>query len=239
MLAVFLDFDGTIAELDRNPANVRLDERFKSTIGKLLEHNKVIITSGRDVVSLRDIFSGLQVGFIACHGAEIILNGQSHVLLSDAEQKQIEALKADIVHTKWPAHLIENKSCSIAIHSSQDHMQTIEQGIISLLQTYADIGYILGKNVIEIKPRSIDKGRAIRYVIENKIDKCDSTIFIGDDTTDIPALEYVDSIGGITGFVGNDLVRADMHFSSPTDCRHWLSKLSKQKIQLQDIKRTA
>lgn len=235
MIVVFLDLDGTIADLQKHPTDVHLDKAFIAAINKLTEQHKVIITSGRDISSLREIFAATKVEYIACHGAEIFCSGEYHNFLSQSELAGINTLKAAISQLPWHENLIENKSHSIAIHAVNGDVDFVRVSVEPLIKGQSEIGILMGKNVVEIKPKSINKGIAIKYVLENKIDKYEAAIFIGDDTTDIPALEYISSMGGITGFVGNKNIPANMHFSTPAQCRLWLSDLAEQKIQLSAI----
>src|SRR5690606_26831652 len=68
---LFLDFDGTLVPLEKNPQNVRLPDDVKRTILAITDRSKVVIVSGRDRQFLEREVGDLPVPILAEHGALI------------------------------------------------------------------------------------------------------------------------------------------------------------------------
>ena len=83
-----------------------------------------------------------------------------------------------------------------------------------------------GRAVIELKPRSIDKGRACARLLQHAPFYDRRPVYLGDDTTDLDAFMAVQHLGGHTVSVGPRIAgRAHLALGSPRGARDWLGHL--------------
>ena len=98
------------------------------------------------------------------------------------------------------------------------------------LQTSGDFAIALpdtvevlpGKSVFEVKPRTFNKGVAIRSLMECAPFRGRRPVFLGDDVTDESAFRVMPEFGGFGFSVGRTLPGAQGFFATPREVRHWL-----------------
>ena len=75
---MFLDYDGTLTPLVRDPSMAKPDGELSALLRRLASDRKntVVITSGRDRRTLEAWLGDIPLGFVAEHGAWLRLLGQ-------------------------------------------------------------------------------------------------------------------------------------------------------------------
>jgi len=86
---------------------------------------------------------------------------------------------------------------------------------------------LVGKCVVEIRPRHLTKGAGIQRLMEFEPFRGRTPIFVGDDVTDEDAFEYVNHVGGISLRVGAKAPTAAAHLlADPEQLHRWLREIA-------------
>jgi len=213
---LLLDFDGTLAEFNPDPAAPELTvERFEllSAISRAPGMSLGIV-SGRRLDDLR-ARTRLpdHVYHAGLHGLEIEVDGkrQTHPDLAAAEQR-VEDLAnclARLSH-EFPGVLIEDKGASVAVHVRnvpKDQFERIFARADVLAVPWIAEGHVRrleGNSVVEYLPNiNGHKGDATRWIttdVESKFARPAWVAYIGDDITDEDAFAAIDhGIGVLVG----------------------------------------
>jgi trehalose 6-phosphate phosphatase len=90
----------------------------------------------------------------------------------------------------------------------------------------SQFGVLLGKCVVEIRPRHMTKGSAIDQLMRLSPFAGRTPIFAGDDYTDEDAFEVVNRLGGISLHIGDSASTiARYRLASPDQLREWLQQV--------------
>ncbi len=87
-----------------------------------------------------------------------------------------------------------------------------------------------GKFVVDIKPAAINKGAAVRELMQRPPFAGRHPIFIGDDLTDLSVFDIVPAFGGRAYSVGGIAARVDGHFETPEIVRSWLARIAAESL---------
>lgn len=201
IIAVFLDYDGTLTPLPRGRMRLErpLSEAARNAIYELSRHDKVriFITSGRSVESLRKFINIDDLYYIGIHGH--IIKGPD----IDYTHSALKELKGIISYLKPRLYealssisevVIEDKDAALAIHyrgAGKNRSKEILDKVARICSEYYGVKILRGKSMVEIVPNTgWDKGKAIDYVLaflsrKMGIEAKDITpIYFGDDRSD-------------------------------------------------------
>lgn len=234
-IAVFLDFDGTLAPIVDDPRKVNLGEPLLSTLRALSGLCSVGLISGRDRADLQrrvDIEGLLYAGN---HGLDISGPGYQKVL-PEAEaavpeiERATERLSTALESIRGV--IIERKRFGVAVHYRQVRSDVDRQQIVRVVDTVlADTGLRKreGKQVLELEPAvDWDKGSAVEWLLETSELNADHVlvIYIGDDETD------EDVFAALAGRAVNIVVAdelsdslADYRLANPEEVASFLRRL--------------
>src|SRR5262249_31803749 len=90
----------------------------------------------------------------------------------------------------------------------------------------SDVELLVGKAVIEIKPRWFSKATGIAMLMGRGPFMGRIPVFLGDDTTDEVAFRTLSRQRALCFGVGREMEGASYTFDSPDDVRRWLRQLS-------------
>ena len=101
---------------------------------------------------------------------------------------------------------IENKGSNLTVHfrNSTINRKEIDKIILEFVKYEPKLILLEGKEVLEVKPLSHNKGTAISYFMRTKPFIKRKPIFIGDDVSDEDGFETVNKKGGWSVRVGNN-----------------------------------
>jgi trehalose-phosphatase len=230
-IALFLDFDGTLARIKSTPAEVRLSPPMRSAVGRLAANDRtdVWVISGRTRDDVRERTGLSRVRYLGIHGWErgldTALDPETVRELDDTRrslEKSIGTLRGI-----W----IENKGPALAIHYRDAGEAESSQARTSMYEAMARLngGFRLlsGKKVWEILPREVgDKGSAVRREL-GRLKHRPLPVYLGDDCTDERAFAALPD--GLTILVGpRSLSRAQFQLRDPDDVRRFLEKLERE-----------
>ena len=202
--ALFLDVDGTLLALRPLPTDVCSDTDLRALVTSASARcdGALALVSGRTIADLDRIFAPLILPAAGTHGAEL--------RFADAT-REVDA--PDLMDAVRPAvgrfvdaHaglLFEDKGLTLAVHFRQrPELERDVVGMMTALVEGRDLSVQRGKMVAELKPATIDKGRAIARLMASEPFAGRRPAFFGDDVTDESGFRYVKSVGGVSVRVG-------------------------------------
>ena len=203
-IALFLDFDGTLARLHPRPDQVSLDDSMRQALATLTrsERFRVWVVSGRRQADVRAKIRIPGIRYLGLHGWE----GRGGTLTEETRRgltallSQIEGAFADV-----PGLWIENKEYVFAVH----YGGVAEPGV-AYARTILDrilgphsesFRMECGKNVWEVLPRELgDKGAAVKQQLA-LLHGRSIAVYLGDDQVDESAFAALRA--GVTVRVGS------------------------------------
>lgn len=225
-LALFLDFDGTLAPLQDNPASVCLSGRQLACITALARKmdNALAIVSGRDI---RDLSTRVPrtLWRAGSHGLEICAPGAAPVCEpGSAPPSLVASMQRLAAH--HPGTRLEQKGEVLALHyrAVPSCEADLLLSLTEILKAYPSYTHQSGKMVLEAKPLRANKGNAIRHFMSFAPFLGHTPVMVGDDATDEDAMKTVLSLGGWAVKVGDGDTVAGHRAGSPAEVWHWLSE---------------
>ena len=206
-LALFLDVDGTLYEIENSPSLIKpcfkLQKKLQTIRNRL--GGALALISGRSLDDLDRIFENDKISVAGNHGAQL------------RNKLRLKEYQADSGKIKGIAHKIsellngqknieiENKGSNLTVHfrNSTINRKEINKIIMELVKYEPKLTFLKGKEVLEVKPLSHNKGTAISYFMRTKPFTKRRPIFIGDDVSDEDGFETVNKKGGWSVRVGN------------------------------------
>jgi trehalose 6-phosphate phosphatase len=227
--AFFFDFDGTLVELAPTPDGVLVPPDVPALLAELrtLTNGAVAVVSGRGIGSI-DAFLGLpDLPIAGLHGAERRdANGDTQRIgFNDDRLLHMEQVLADVVNDN-PGMLLEIKGASLALHyRNAPDREPIARAATARLVADFPGAYVLqpGKMVYEIKPKDVDKGRALRAFLDEPPFAGRKPVFAGDDLTDEKGFAVVNETGGVSIKVGGGDTIARTRLDSVSALHEWLA----------------
>ena len=229
--AFFFDFDGTLVELAPTPDGVLVRPDMLALLRELRRatHGAVAIVSGRGIESIDGFLGMPDLPVAGLHGAERRdANGDTQrVGFNDERLLHMEQVLAEVVRTH-AGMLLEIKGASLALHyrNAPEREAEARAATERLAADYAD-AYVLqpGKMVYEIKPKDVDKGRALRAFLDEPPFAGRRPVFAGDDLTDEKGFAVVNALGGLSIKVGGGDTIAQTRIDSVDALIGWLASL--------------
>ncbi|WP_321866106.1 trehalose-phosphatase [Paraburkholderia tropica] len=229
--AFFFDFDGTLVELAPTPDGVLVHPDMLAQLAELRRATSgaVAIVSGRGIDSIDHFLAMPDLPIAGLHGAERRdANGDTQrVGFHDARLLHMEQVLAEVVRMH-PGTLLEIKGAALALHyrNAPEHGNAARVATEALAAEFAD-AYVLqpGKMVYEIKPKDVDKGRALRAFLDEPPFAGRTPVFAGDDLTDEKGFAVVNEFGGLSIKVGGGDTIARTRVDSVDALLAWLTAL--------------
>ncbi len=226
--ALFLDVDGTLAELAQMPDAVRIDVSLAAVLPRLRAEldGALALVTGRAITDADRLFPGLVLPVAGQHGCERrSADGAIHLHAPVKKtQARLRKLLVGLVK-RHPQLYLEDKGASLALHyrASPDLEPLVQRTLRDAL--VPEEGYALqpGKMVLEVRPEGRNKGTAIDDFMAEEPFAGRLPVFIGDDLTDEDGFAVVERLGGWTVKVGPGRTAARFRLADPTAVRRWLS----------------
>ncbi|MDQ6809863.1 MAG: bifunctional alpha,alpha-trehalose-phosphate synthase (UDP-forming)/trehalose-phosphatase [Verrucomicrobiota bacterium] len=233
-VALFLDYDGTLREIEREPRAAKPTGETRSLLAEFRGHSNLAVTliSGRTPQDLDSWFGDADIALIAEHGAAVRRRGSGEWEqwdrdLSYAWKDEIRGLLR-LYEQSTPGSSIEEKRTSLVWH----HRNTDpEFGTWKANQLTHELGTMLanepvkirqGRKIVEVTSGGISKGAAIKRLMHGH--KYDFVLCAGDDQTDESMFE-IDAANLISIKVGPEPSRARYRLRDPAAFRKFLRSL--------------
>jgi len=198
-LFLFLDFDGTLTPIRRDPRKVRLGKGMYHTLKRVADKSNICVAviSGRRLGGIKKMIGLKNVIYVGNHGLEAIGPNLNFILPSAVKTKKIikdvgQKLKKKL--RKFKGVIIEDKNLTLSVHyrmaNERDAYSVIQivESITKPYQKKRQIKVTEGKKVREIRPPATwDKGRVAKKLLkleEKRLQKRIIPICMGDDKTD-------------------------------------------------------
>jgi trehalose-phosphatase len=205
-LLVALDVDGTVSPIVRDPDLARIPDATLSILAGLAQAPMVelALITGRDLSSLARMEQLDGIWRAVEHGGIVLGPGQT------PSPRELAAEKRDALEQfrRWvdehaQGAFIEYKPQAIAVHvraMAADDPARAERVLQEADTIARSLGLHVrrGKALREAEAERHDKGTALREIFERS--RAKSVLFIGDDLTDFPAIEFA-AEHGVGAFV--------------------------------------
>lgn len=228
--ALFLDFDGTLAELAPQPEAVQVAPDLVPALKQLAArlNGALAIVSGRRLADLDGFLAPLQLTAAAEHGSHCRLASGQIVSLAAPDLTEVVRRSRELAGSHAGLR-VEIKSAAVALHYR--HAPELEalclQTMSAAVNSTAGVELLRGKYVLEIKPAGISKGTAIEAFMASAPFAARLPLFAGDDVTDEAGFSAVQRLGGHGIKVGDGVTLARYRCSSPATLRQWLRTYSR------------
>jgi len=220
--ALFLDIDGTLLDLAATPGAVIVPEGLPDLLRRVQAGlgGALAILSGRKLADI-DFLLGPGLPCAAEHG----------ILMRDAVGNVARTVQRLAHYDHWlkifqryadamPGVLVEEKEFSLVVHyrRAPEHEAELRNLVDRLIGESDDAVLLLAHCAFEVKPRSGNKGDALGIFMDETPFAGRTPVFIGDDTTDEPAIAKANELGGRGLHVARDFG------GSTAAVREWLGK---------------
>jgi len=232
-VALFLDYDGTLREIEREPRNATPTPQLRALLEALVRRQNVdvFLVSGRSHQDLEFFFPQPDFACVAEHGAAIRRVGHHEWERWDRdvsyawkdEIRQILRLYEQSTPGSW----IEEKQTSLVWH----HRKTDpEFGTWKAHQLTHELGTMManepvkirqGRKIVEVTSSEVSKGVTIRRLLHEG--NYDAVLCAGDDQTDENMFE-VDASNFVAIKIGIEPSRAKYRLPDPAAFRKFLSE---------------
>jgi trehalose 6-phosphate phosphatase len=193
-LGLITDMDGTVSHIVEHPDAAKITPRCRALLDALQEHLALVaVISGRAVVDLRQRVGLPGLVYVGNHGLERWRDDR--VELAPAAATFRPALKAAVEQVKprqVPGLQIEDKGATVSIHyrrtADPPTTAAVLEPFLRDLAAQHNLNLFQGRMVFELRPPvTVDKGSAFTDLTTQY--RLDAAVYLGDDTTDIDALQ--------------------------------------------------
>jgi trehalose-phosphatase len=209
ILALFLDYDGTLVPFKDKPEEaVATDDVYEALRALVLDPKcTVAIISGRAVKDLEKMLSVKGLSLAGLHGLEIRFSDGRNFIWEKSKETEtaIKEIKRKTIRElgcEGGLH-IEDKRLTLALHYRllpREKVQEVTKRFIEITEEHLsknDLEIMRGVKVLEVRPRGWHKGKALGEFFKRFLpgDKKILPLYVGDDLTDEDAFLYLKGWG--------------------------------------------
>lgn len=227
--ALFLDVDGTLLDIAEHPDSVVVPEGLPVLLKKLgmALDGALALVSGRSLASLDRLLKDDALDAAGCHGAEMRVGKRVFIFSDSDADVSLAAERLVRLAASFPLSMVELKQHSVAFHFRDpeiDALKARQMAVTAIRGLEGRLRLLDGKQVIEVVPQAIGKGRAIARFLDTPPYSDRVPVFVGDDVTDEEGFKEVNQRGGISIHVGSKSdTCAQFRAAKVADVAAWLS----------------
>jgi len=236
-LALFLDFDGTLASFRTRPEEVTLSDSTRRVLTRLGCHLQVrlFILSGRRLADLENRVGVPGLCYFGLHGWE----GPNTATPKATARRVLHRVKRQVelelagLRGVW----IEEKGPILAVHvrGAAPHAVRRAGDIVGRVTKAFEphLRVLPGNKVWEVMPQELEgKGAAVRALLR-EMPAGTLPVYVGDDTTDESAFAVLRH--GITVCAGPRPTKAKFQVRGPREVRRFLEKVERELREIKPI----
>lgn len=227
--ALFLDFDGTLAEIAPAPDLVHVAPRMLELLFAMEKRlgGALALVTGRAIDDLTRMMAPFRFPIAGQHGLE--RRDAAGRLLRSGDDVAISTARAAL-HAfvrEHPALRLEDKGASLSLHYRQapeiagDCLRIVKRLVA---ESEGSLRLVEGRMVAEVVPVHAGKGGAIEAFLGEEPFRGRRPVFIGDDIGDEHGFELVEQEGGVSIRVGEGASIAPYRLASVADVHEWLAR---------------
>ena len=242
-LWLFLDYDGTLADLAPTPEHVNPDPAVVDLLTGLVRHPtiRVAVISGRRLSHVETLVPVPGVLLAGTYGIELRTPEGKRVsrVDFDAIRPPLEVLKPQWLKliARHESFFLEDKGWALALHGRYADEEGAKRVLTEAREVAAEtvqdtslgsFRLLGGHKFLEIGPMLAHKGKTVDYLLNHYPWPGALPLYLGDDDKDEEAFDVIKSRGGIAMLVasGPRSTKADCRLASPRAVRGLLRTLS-------------
>lgn len=234
--ALFLDIDGTLIDIAPTPDAVTTPDGLVAALHAIRDKlgGGLAVLTGRPIADVDRLLAPLAPVAAGIHGAELRCSpgGAIEQLAGPIDEDVLAAVRLAVANE--PGCAVEPKRASLAVHYrlAPDAGPRLETALQRILDNGPDhLMLCPGRRVLEIVPRHVSKGSALKSLMGLPMFRGRVPVMIGDDVTDESAFEAAHGLGGLgLRVAGEYFAQASAHFTGPDDVRTWLATFSRSLV---------
>lgn len=222
--ALLLDFDGTLVDIAPTPADVTVTHGLRNALQRLVTEmgGALAVVSGRPIEELDALLAPLRLAAAGEHGAAI--RAAANLPSTRPRLPILPGHWRDTVDGLARAHpgvIIEHKAAGLVLHYrlAPAAGALLRDSLERLVAGAADFEVLPAAAAWEVRPRGIDKGLAVRTLMQAPAFRDRLPVFIGDDVTDEDGIAAAIAMGGVG-------LRVADAFGDAAGVRAWLGQLA-------------
>lgn len=226
-VAFLLDFDGTLVDIAPTPELVVVPTGLAQTLVTLRDRcgGALGVVSGRPIAQIDHFLAGIPHAVAGEHGIAVRHAPDQPVQRAELPELPPEWLdEAERIVARHPGARVEHKHTGLVLHfrAVPEAGPALREAAEELLARDPMRRFHLqaAKMAWELKPGGIDKGTAVRQLMQQPPFAGRVPVFVGDDVTDEDGIRAAEAMGGIG-------LRIPEDFATPALFRAWLAELAR------------
>ncbi len=223
--ALLIDFDGTLVDIASSPDAVIVEPGMLASLARLRPRlgDALAVVSGRPIAQLDALLGDRPYAVAGEHGAALRRRPGAPIEQPElAEMPQAWLDEAGRIVARYPGAIVEPKGHGLVLHyraAPESGVALHEAALALVAGEMARFTIIPAKMAWEIKPRGVDKGSAVRALMQQPPFEGRLPVFVGDDVTDEDGIAAASALGGVG-------LRVPEAFGDPGGVRMWLAGLA-------------
>ncbi|KAH7295684.1 hypothetical protein KP509_27G060700 [Ceratopteris richardii] len=222
-IVMFLDYDGTLSPIVKDPERAIMSEAMRTAVRKLAACFPTAIISGRNREKVFDFVGLSELYYAGSHGMDIMGPAQGSNGIKASGVKSYDGKGNEVVLFQ-PAKDFES-----TINKDWD---VLADEVRAVVQFFPTLCLTEGRKVLEVRPSiSWDKGKALEYLLnalglEGRPDVF--PVYIGDDRTDEDAFKVLNKQNHGLGILVSTAVKetnAQSSLRDPSEVLEFLQRL--------------
>jgi trehalose 6-phosphate phosphatase len=219
--ALLLDLDGTLLDLAPAPESVVVPPGLPDTLRALRNRlgGALAIVTGRPVETIDALLGDAPYAVAGEHGGAVRYAPGEAPLRAPLPAAPASWLDvSERLAAAHPGVVLERKARGFALHfrAAPEAGPALHDALAAMLAGSAAFELLPAHMLWEVRPKGMDKGKAVRALMARAPFAGRKPVFIGDDVTDEDGIRVARALGG-AGFQVADA------FGSPSGVRGWLN----------------
>ena len=221
--ALLLDLDGTLIDLAPTPDSVVVPPGLTGVL-RTLKHalgGALAVVTGRPIEVVDRLLGDAPFAVSGEHGGAL-----RHAPGAPIERPDLHAPphawidRAAALATAFPGAMLEVKARGFGLHfrlARPEAEPAIRDALAALVAGSSEFETMQGQMLWEVRPRGVDKGVAVRGLMERPPFLGRVPVFLGDDVTDEDGMRVARAMGGVG-------LRVQDWFGDAAGVRAWLER---------------